>query len=136
MTENTSTICSVKDAAELVGLTTEALYIAIKKRKIKAFENENFRKICKWSVDLDEVMKYKEGMTSKKIQDASEGGKYLTVKEASKIAKVTQLSVYKAIRENKVEAKKIDRVWMIERDSILKYAKSARRKVIKPDIIY
>lgn len=138
MIEKNTNVCTLVEAAQLLEIPHSTLYQAVKMKKIHAFENPNFRKICKWSVDLDEVIRYFEETKKKPqtdIKQVMEDGKFLNIDATAKLLKVSEVTVYKAIKQEKVIAKKVTNKWFIDRESALRYGKTLKKVKQKPDII-
>lgn len=140
MTEKTSQMLTVKDASEMLNVCDVEIYKAIKEKKIQAIENPEYKKISKWLIDIDELIKYQEKFYSKKLerQKACESGEYVTIKQAATLSRLSEVTIYKYVRSGAIETQRIGKDWLIKKDSFLKFSKTIkkRRKQMIVDIIY
>jgi excisionase family DNA binding protein len=119
MTENSNNLLNITQAAKLKNVTRQAIYQAIKSKKLKALRNE-----FKWIINLNDLEDYEKSKYSRAysthkgelIFDKEKG--LFSCIETSKICNVPVQTIYHAIHTGKLKAKRTRRSFVIHKDDI------------------
>lgn len=115
-------IISIKKAAELSKVTQQAIYVAIKKKKLKASKNGS-----RWSIQVKDLKEYRKNRYSreysfyegKPIFDKEKG--FYSIREVAEILKVPKQKIYYATRENQIISSRKGGALVIHIDDVVKY---------------
>jgi excisionase family DNA binding protein len=122
--DNTSEekVVSITEAARLNNVTRQAIYVAIKQKKLKARKDAT-----RWTIHLDDLDDYKKNKYSrtKSVFDGEllfdNGIGYYSVNQTAKILNVPAQKVYYATRVGHLKAIRKGAAWVIHIDDIKEY---------------
>lgn len=115
-------IVSITEAAKLNNVTRQAIYVAIKLRKLKA-KKESTR----WTISLNDLEEYRKTKYSRTkstydgelLFDNNKG--YFSINQVSKILEVPAQKIYYATRIGLMKALRKGAAWVVHSDDIEKY---------------
>ncbi len=118
-------IVSITEAARLNGVTRQAIYVAIKLKKLKAAKEAS-----RWLIHVDDLMDYRNQKYSRTksmfqgelLFDNTKG--YYSVNQAAKILNVPAQKLYYATRAGYLKASRKGAAWVIHEDDIKGYSDS------------
>ncbi len=125
-------IVSITEAARINNVTRQAIYVAIKQKKLKATKDST-----RWTINLDDLEEYRKNKYSrtKSIYDGEllfDNNKgYFSVNQVARILGVPAQKVYYATRVGHLKAHRKGAAWVIYVEDIKLYKDSYLEK--KPD---
>jgi excisionase family DNA binding protein len=122
ISSDNSRVVSITEAARLNNVTRQAIYVAIKQRKLRATKDAT-----RWTIDLKDLEDYKSNKYSRKkstfngelLFDNSKG--YYSINEAAKILNVPAQKIYYATRVGHLKAIRKGAAWVIHIDDMKAY---------------
>lgn len=121
---------TVKEAAKILGLTTQAVFIAMKKGKLVCNRNHGRWKLSLTSVNAYPNIRYNASykkINGKLVYDRSKG--LYSVTQLADILNVPPQKIYYLIRRNVIPSQRIGKAYIIKCDSpILFYKKFLIKK--------
>lgn len=113
---------SITEAAEINDVTRQAIYVAIKLKKLKAT-----KKTSRWTIHLDDLEAYRTQKYSRMksvfdgelLFDNRKG--YFSVGQTAKILNVPSQKIYYATRTGMMRATRKGAAWVIHSDDIVAY---------------
>ncbi len=122
-------VVSITEAAKINNVTRQAIYVAIKLKKLKA-RKENSR----WTIDLTDLEEYRRNKYSREksmyegklIFDRQRG--YFSVKQVADMLKVPAQKIYYATRVGLLPAHRKGAAWVIHVEDVEKYQKGYLEK--------
>lgn len=113
---------SVSEAARIKKVTRQAIYLAIKEKKLRAYRDGD-----SWRILLGDLYEYDKQRYSREnsvfngelIFDESKG--YVSFKKASEITKIPKQKLYYAARTGKLKFMKKNKSWVVKIDDLLVY---------------
>ena len=120
--ENSTKIVSITEAARINNVTRQAIYVAIKQKKLKATKDAT-----RWTINLDDLEEYRKNKYSrtKSMFDGEllfDNGKgYYSVNQAAKLLNVPAQKIYYATRVGLLKASRKGAAWVIHTDDIRGY---------------
>lgn len=121
---------SIVEAARLNGVTRQAIYLAIKQRKLKAYKNP-----VRWMIDLVDLEAYRKQRYSraKSMHEGElvfnpEKGFY-SVNQVARALGVPVQKIYYAVRIGLLKAERKGSAWVIHIDEVERYK---REYLLKP----
>jgi excisionase family DNA binding protein len=120
--ENSEKIISITEAARINNVTRQAIYVAIKQKKLKATKDST-----RWTIHLDDLEEYRNHKYSrtKSIYDGEllfDNRKgYYSVNQAAKYLNVPAQKIYYATRVGLLKAIRKGAAWVIHIDDIKGY---------------
>lgn len=122
-------VVSITEAARINGVTRQAIYVAIKQKKLRAIKDST-----RWTIrleDLDEYRKQKYSRTKSTFNgellfDNAKG--YFSVNQAAKMLGVPAQKIYYATRIGLLKALRKGAAWVIHADDIKLYQKEYLEK--------
>lgn len=125
---------SITEAAKINNVTRQAIYVAIKQKKLKA------RKTSRWEIDLKDLQDYRDNKYSR-TKSVFEGellfdkakGLFSVNEVADKLAIPAQ-KVYYAMRTGTLKASRKGAAWVISEEDIEAYKQSYLEKKRKINI--
>ena len=120
--ENAKKIISITEAARINNVTRQAIYVAIKQKKLKATKDST-----RWTIHLDDLEEYRTHKYSrtKSIYDGEllfDNRKgYYSVNQAAKYLNVPAQKIYYATRVGLLKAIRKGAAWVIHIDDIKGY---------------
>lgn len=118
-------VVSITEAARLNSVTRQAIYVAIKQRKLKARKH-----MARWVIHLDDLEEYKRQKYSRSkstfngelLFDNNRG--YYSINQTAKILGVPAQKVYYATRVGHLQAHRKGSAWVVHIDDVTKYKES------------
>lgn len=115
-------VVSITEAAKLNNVTRQAIYVAIKQRKLKAFKDST-----RWTIDLKDLEEYRKHKYSRTksifngelLFDNSKG--YYSVNQVAKMLGVPAQKIYYATRVGLMKASRKGAAWVIHMNEIKTY---------------
>ena len=122
---------TLSEAAKINNVTRQAIYVAIKQKKLRAYKNPT-----RWIIDLDDLENYRKMKysRSKSVHDGellydNEKGFY-SIQQASKMLNIPYQKVYYATRIGLLKAVRKGSAWVIHIDDIKNYQKTYLNRLI------
>lgn len=117
-----SKVVSITEAARINNVTRQAIYVAIKQKKLKAMKDAT-----RWTIHLDDLEEYRTNKYSrtKSIYDGellfdNQKGFY-SVNQAAKLLNVPAQKIYYATRVGLLKAHRKGAAWVIQVEDIKQY---------------
>jgi len=116
------TIFTITEAARLNNVTRQAIYVAIKQKKLKATKYDT-----RWIIRLEDLEEYKRGKYSREksifdgelIFDKEKG--FYSINQAAKLLNVPAQKIYYATRVGHLKAIRKGAAWVVHVDDINGY---------------
>lgn len=113
---------TLSEAARINNVTRQAIYVAIKHKKLKAYKNPT-----RWVVDLEDLERYRATKYSRTksmfggelLFDNSRG--FFSIQQASQYLKVSYQKIYYATRIGILKASRKGTAWVIHIDDLNRY---------------
>lgn len=123
-----SRLVSITEAAKINNVTRQAIYVAIKQRKLKAT-----KQTTRWAIDLGDLEDYRNQKYSRTksmfdgelLFDNKKG--YYSVNQAAKMLGVPAQKIYYATRVGLLKASRKGAAWVIHLDDIHGYRENYLR---------
>jgi excisionase family DNA binding protein len=125
--ETTSTaqgkkVVSITEAAKINNVTRQAIYVAIKQKKLKAFKDAT-----RWTIDLEDLENYRKQKYSRTkslfngelLFDNNKG--FYSVNQVAKMLNVPAQKIYYATRVGLMKAHRKGAAWVIHISDIKQY---------------
>jgi excisionase family DNA binding protein len=118
-------VVSITEAARINNVTRQAIYVAIKQKKLKAR-----KEATKWVIDLEDLAEYRKNKYSRTksvyngelLFDNQKG--YHSVNQVAKMLNVPAQKIYYATRVGQLQAHRKGAAWVIHSDDITEYQKN------------
>ena len=118
-------VVSITEAAKINNVTRQAIYVAIKLKKLKAKKESS-----RWTIDLKDLEEYRRNKYSRSksmfngelIFDPHQG--YYSVKQVSEMLSVPAQKIYYATRVGLIPAHRKGAAWVIHIDDVENYRKN------------
>jgi excisionase family DNA binding protein len=115
-------VVSITEAARINNVTRQAIYVAIKQKKLKASKDST-----RWTIHLDDLEEYRKNKYSRTksmydgelLFDRQKG--YYSVSQAADFLKVPAQKIYYATRVGLLKAHRKGAAWVIHVDDIKGY---------------
>jgi len=127
-------IVSITEAAKINNVTRQAIYVAIKLKKLKAMKDTS-----RWVINLDDLMEYRKQKYSRTkstfqgelLFDNAKG--YYSINQAAKMLNVPAQKLYYATRSGYLKASRKGAAWVIHADDVKSYQANylAKRAALK-----
>jgi excisionase family DNA binding protein len=122
---------TLSEAAKINNVTRQAIYVAIKQKKLRAYKNPT-----RWIIDLDDLEDYRKMKYSRAksihngelLFDNNKG--FYSIQQASKMLNIPYQKVYYATRIGLMKAVRRGSAWVIHIDDIRNYQKSYLNRLI------
>lgn len=119
---NDKKIISISEAAEINGVSRQAIYVAIKLNKLKASKDTT-----RWTIHLDDLEEYRKGKYCRSksmhngelIFDQSKG--FCSVNQIAKLLGVPAQHIYYATRSGYLKSTRKGAAWVIHMDDVKEY---------------
>ena len=129
---NDSKVVSITEAAKINNVTRQAIYVAIKQKKLKASKDST-----RWTIDLDDLENYRKQKYSRTksmfngelLFDNQKG--YFSVNQVAKMLNVPAQKIYYATRVGLMKATRRGAAWVIHTSEIKMYQQNYLEK--KPE---
>lgn len=122
---------SLSEAAKINNVTRQAIYVAIKQKKLKAYKNPT-----RWIVDIEDLEKYRamkysrtKSMFNGELIFDNERGFY-SIQQAAKILKISYQKVYYATRVGLLKATRKGAAWVVHINELKSYEENYLNKRI------
>ena len=129
-----NTAVTITEAARLNNVTRQAIYVAIKQRKLRATKDAT-----RWTIDLKDLEEYRKNKYSRTksiyegalLFDNKKG--FFSINQTAKILGVAAQKIYYATRVGHLKAQRKGAAWVIHTDDIKGYKENYldRRTVIE-----
>ncbi len=121
-TKDAAKVVSITEAARINNVTRQAIYVAIKQKKLKATKDST-----RWTIHLDDLEEYRRNKYSRTksmfdgelLFDNRKG--YFSVNQAAKLLNVPAQKIYYATRVGLLKATRKGAAWVIHSDEIKGY---------------
>lgn len=115
-------IVGITEAAEINNVTRQAIYVAIKLKKLKAQ-----KKVSRWQIHLDDLAEYRSNKYSRSkstfngelLFDNHKG--YFSINQVAKMLKVPAQKIYYATRVGMLKAHRKGSAWVIHTEDMNEY---------------
>jgi excisionase family DNA binding protein len=122
-------VVSITEAAKINNVTRQAIYVAIKQKKLKACKDAT-----RWTIDLQDLEEYRKQKYSRTksvfngelLFDNSKG--YYSVNQTAKILNIPAQKVYYATRVGLMKATRKGAAWVIHTSEIKAYQENYLNK--------
>lgn len=128
-------VLSITEAAELSNVTRQAIYVAIKLRKLKA-QKENAR----WTIHMEDLNDYRQHRYSRtrSMYDGNllfDNGKgYFSINQTAEMLGVPAQKIYYATRAGHIKGARKGAAWVIHEDEIKRYQEQYLSKKFKKKV--
>lgn len=120
--KDSAKVVSITEAARINNVTRQAIYVAIKQKKLKATKDST-----RWTIHLDDLEEYRKNKYSRTksmfdgelLFDNLKG--YYSVNQTAKILGVPAQKIYYATRVGLMKAHRKGAAWVIHTDDIKNY---------------
>ena len=114
-------VVSITEAAKINKVTRQAIYVAIKQKKLKAI-----KKTC-WEIDIKDLEEYRNNRYSRTksmfdgepLFDNSKG--YFSVNQVARLLGVSPQKIYYATRTGMIKGSRKGAAWVIHSDEMKRY---------------
>src|SRR3990167_6805738 len=115
-------VVSITEAAKINNVTRQAIYVAIKQKKLRAFKDAT-----RWTIDLEDLENYRKHKYSRTksmyngelVFDNNKG--FYSVNQVAKLLGVPAQKIYYATRVGLMKATRKGAAWVIHTDDIKGY---------------
>ncbi len=115
-------VVSITEAARLNNVTRQAIYVAIKQKKLKAYKDST-----RWTIDLEDLEDYRRQKYSRAkslyngelLFDNDKG--YHSVNQVAKLLGVPAQKIYYATRIGMLKATRRGAAWVVHSDDVREY---------------
>ncbi|PIS00683.1 MAG: DNA-binding protein [Chlamydiae bacterium CG10_big_fil_rev_8_21_14_0_10_35_9] len=115
-------VVSITEAARINNVTRQAIYVAIKQKKLKAKKDST-----RWTIDLDDLEEYRKNKYSRTksmfdgelLFDNNKG--YYSVNQVAKMLNVPAQKIYYATRVGHLKASRKGAAWVMSTEDINEY---------------
>lgn len=122
---------TLSEAAKINNVTRQAIYVAIKQKKLRAYKNPT-----RWIIDIDDLEQYRKMKYSRSksmhngelIFDNKKG--FFSIQQASKMLKVPYQKIYYATRIGLLKASRKGSAWVVHADDLKQYQQSYLNRMI------
>ena len=127
-------VVSITEAARINNVTRQAIYVAIKQKKLKATKDAT-----RWTIHLDDLDEYRRNKYSRTksmfngelLFDNRKG--YFSVNQTAKVLNVPAQKIYYATRVGLLKASRKGAAWVIHIDDIKSYQENYLNK--RPKVV-
>ena len=132
--DSSAKVVSITEAARINNVTRQAIYVAIKQKKLKATKDST-----RWTIHLDDLEEYRNNKYSRTksmfngelLFDTRKG--YFSVNQAAKMLNVPAQKIYYATRVGLLKAHRKGAAWVIHIDDIKGYQENYLNR--KPKVV-
>jgi excisionase family DNA binding protein len=122
---------TLSEAAKINNVTRQAIYVAIKQKKLRAYKNPT-----RWIIDIEDLEQYrnlkysrtKSMFNGELIFDNKKG--YYSIQQASKMLAVPYQKIYYATRIGLLKATRKGSAWVVHADDLKQYQETYLNKMI------
>lgn len=130
-------LVSITEAAKINNVTRQAIYVAIKQKKLKAFKDAT-----RWTIDLSDLEEYRRQKYSRTksmfagelLFDNKKG--FYSVNQVAKMLGVPAQKIYYATRVGLMKATRKGAAWVIHTDEVKSYRENyLNKKTVNSQVI-
>lgn len=130
-------VVSITEAAKINNVTRQAIYVAIKQKKLKASKDAT-----RWTIDLEDLENYRKQKYSRSksvfngelLFDNSKG--YYSVNQVAKMLNVPAQKIYYATRVGLMKAHRKGAAWVIHMNDLKEYQDSyLNRRTVNSEVM-
>jgi excisionase family DNA binding protein len=122
---------TLSEAAKINNVTRQAIYVAIKQKKLRAYKNPT-----RWIIAVEDLEQYRKLKYSRSksmhngelIFDNTKG--YYSIQQASKMLNVPYQKIYYATRIGLLKAMRKGSAWVVHIDELKQYQQNYLNKLI------
>lgn len=122
-------IVSITEAARINNVTRQAIYVAIKQKKLRAFKDST-----RWTIDLEDLENYRKQKYSRSksmfngelLFDNQKG--FFSVNQVASMLNVPAQKIYYATRVGLMKATRRGAAWVVHADEVKNYQKNYLEK--------
>jgi excisionase family DNA binding protein len=122
---------TLSEAAKINNVTRQAIYVAIKQKKLRAYKNPT-----RWIIDIEDLDQYRKLRYSRSksmhngelVFDNKKG--FYSIQQASQILDVPYQKIYYATRIGLLKASRKGSAWIVHSDDLNKYKETYLNKLI------
>lgn len=123
--QNSDKVVSITEAARINNVTRQAIYVAIKQKKLKATKDAT-----RWTISLKDLEEYRQNKYSRTksmfegelLFDNNKG--YFSVNQTAQLLNVPAQKIYYATRVGHLKAHRKGAAWVISKADIEEYRKN------------
>ena len=123
---------SITEAAKINNVTRQAIYVAIKQKKLKAFKDTT-----RWTIDLSDLEEYRKQKYSRTksmfngelLFDNQKG--YFSINQVAKMLNVPPQKIYYATRVGLMKAVRKGAAWVIHANDVKSYQENYLNKRVE-----
>lgn len=132
MTEEEKKVVSITEAAKINNVTRQAIYVAIKQRKLRASKDAT-----RWTIDLADLDNYRKHKYSRAkslyqgelLFDNKKG--FYSINQVAKMLNVPAQKIYYATRVGLMKASRKGAAWVIHESEVKSYQENYLNKKIE-----
>lgn len=125
-------VVSITEAARINNVTRQAIYVAIKQKKLRATKDAT-----RWTINLDDLEEYRNNKYSRTksmfagelLFDAKKG--FYSINQVAKMLNVPAQKIYYATRIGLMKAHRKGAAWVIHTDDVKSYQENYLNKTTK-----
>ncbi|MEN9344362.1 MAG: hypothetical protein RLZZ453_1149 [Chlamydiota bacterium] len=122
---------TLSEAARMNNVTRQAIYVAIKQKKLRAYKNPT-----RWIIDIDDLDHYRRSRYSRSksmqngelVFDNTKG--FYSIQQASKLLDVPYQKIYYATRIGLLKATRKGSAWVVHIDDLKRYQENYLNRLI------
>lgn len=122
---------TLSEAAKINNVTRQAIYVAIKQKKLRAYKNPT-----RWIIDIEDLDQYRKLKYSRTksmhngelIFDNNKG--FFSIQQAAKMLHVPYQKIYYATRIGLLKASRKGSAWVVHTDDLNEYQESYLNKLV------
>jgi excisionase family DNA binding protein len=122
---------TLSEAAKINNVTRQAIYVAIKQKKLRAYKNPT-----RWIIDVEDLENYRKLKYSRTksmhngelIFDNTKG--FFSIQQAAKMLNVPYQKIYYATRIGLLKASRKGSAWVVHADDLKKYQENYLNRMI------
>jgi len=125
-------VVSITEAARINNVTRQAIYVAIKQKKLKATKD-----VTRWTIHLDDLEEYRKNKYSRTksmfngelLFDAGKG--FFSINQVAKMLNIPAQKVYYATRVGLMKAHRKGAAWVVHTDDVKSYQENYLNRTTK-----
>jgi len=129
---NDTKVVSITEAARINNVTRQAIYVAIKQKKLKATKNAT-----RWTIHLDDLNEYRKNKYSRTksmfngelLFDSHKG--FFSINQVAKMLNIPAQKVYYATRIGLMKAHRKGAAWVVHSDDVKSYQENYLNRTTK-----
>ena len=125
-------VVSITEAARINNVTRQAIYVAIKQKKLKATKD-----VTRWTIHLDDLDEYRKNKYSRTksmfngelLFDSNKG--FFSINQVAKLLNIPAQKVYYATRVGLMKAHRKGAAWVVHTDDVKSYQENYLNRTTK-----